>query len=67
MNRFLGRCLNLGLMNPLQGSLFIFFIKGCKSLGSVLEHVTRSRAVGELDCTCLPIYHQVVLCQPCVA
>ena len=54
-NRFLGRCLNLGLVNPFQGFPFIFLVEGGKTLGAVLEHKTGAGTLMELYCALLPI------------
>ena len=65
--RFLGSwCLNLGLMNEFQAFTLSLLIKGCEMFRSVLEQVTGAGAMGELHGSCLPIYHGVVLLQPCV-
>ena len=62
--QFLGRYLNLCLMDPFQGILLRLFVKSCETLGSVLEHVTRSGAAGKLHYPLFSIYHRVMLLQP---
>ena len=58
---FLGRCLNLCLVNPLQGFSFSFFVKGSKALGSILEHMTGAGALVELYHAPFPVYCQIML------
>ena len=58
---FLGQCLNLRLVNLLQGFSFGFPIKGSKVPGSVLEHMTGMGAPVELYHALFPVYCWVVL------
>ena len=46
-HRFLGRCLNLSLMDEFQG-IALSLIEGSETFHLVLEHVTGAWAVGEL-------------------
>ena len=67
-HRFLGdRCLNLGLMDEFQAFVLSLLIEGCETFCSVLENVTGMRVMGELHGSHLPVYHRIVLLQPCVA
>ena len=59
------RGLNLSLMDVLQSFSF-FIIEGGETFRPVVEHKARSRAAGELNHTCLPVDHWVVLLQPLV-
>ena len=64
---FLGQCLNLHLVNPLQGSSLGFFVKGSEASSSILEHMTGTGAPVELYCALLPVYCRIMLPQPRIA
>ena len=66
-NGFLGRCLNLCLVNPLQGFPLGFLVKGCETSSSVLEHVAGTGAPVELYHAFFPVNRWIMLPQPHIA